>query len=250
MYADGGLVIVPLEFSSCAVQAELCEGAFEVEKDSLRFNLVADEGGRNFFNEDGDEFAVGIERFFRNDFPVGGHKIVVVRGEIAFQSVAFPFFIFAHEFSVGEDVPFHSRFHLFFGGGGKELEQSVEGVELEKVAVLAIRRTRANVLGFSSGIHPLDAERFGVFRDRFCGGRNVEYNPVVVHSVRAKSAGNVGVVHDQDERFGGCGHALKLEGRVDILSFASVERGDNCLFFEGGTGEFHAKTVVLNSIAQ
>jgi len=133
----------------------------------------------------------------------------------------------------------HRFFNLFLGGTGREIEEYVKGIELEKITVLPIGRAGAHILVFPVGAFPLNAGGRRVFGDFVGVGGDIENNPMVVNPLRAKGFGDIGVVVDEDEAFGLGGKLSKFKGRIDISPLAGIDGGDDPPFAEGWTCDLH-----------
>jgi hypothetical protein len=134
-------------------------------------------------------------------------------------------------------VILHVRSHVRFIGGGRQVKYRIEGEQLEVVMVDA-----AEVFGARSFVSVSTAIRNAFCASlrnmtdwyRCCRWGNVKNEPVDP-GIRCC----VAVFHDKNETFGLGGQLPKLEGRTDILSVASMRRGDISTIVKYWTGNKH-----------
>ena len=89
----------------------------------------------------------------------------------------------------------------------------VERVQLEEVAVLAVRRTGADVSGLP---HAVDAALAGAFGEPLAVGWKVPHQPVIEYAGRHQILRHVGIVDDQHQTLGLGRDELNASGGVTL----------------------------------
>ncbi len=73
--------------STDSIYTELGKGTFQIKSDEARIDLISNKSGRDFFNFDCCKALIFIDVDPFNDLPIGGYKVVMRWGEVAFHSI-------------------------------------------------------------------------------------------------------------------------------------------------------------------
>ncbi len=140
----------------------------------------------------------------------------------------------SNEFGFSQDVTFDDFEEILFLGAFGESEQSVEGVEFEKVAMGAARGTRAAVAQFWPRIYAGNAHRaaFGNFA-------SVE-GDIVQKPVYPVANRCIGVIDEERKTCRAFGRVGPGEWRGDIVAVTGVFGGNGFALLECGADESEA----------
>src|SRR3989344_3269502 len=120
-----------------------------------------------------------------------------------------------HKLSLVENMTGHRLLNVFLTGAFRQDQFSVESVNLKKISMLSIRRTRAVVGRIPARADAVNPGRVSILRNLADLRRNIKNNPVIPHARR-----RVRIVHNQRQSFSACGYATNNKRRADILSVA------------------------------
>lgn len=137
-------------------------------------------------------------------------------------------------------MPLHGSGHLAFGRTRLQIEDVIEGVQFEEVAMAAPGWAWPPVAQFAEIIFPLAAAftQGAIVRDAFreaptIGGQ-VKEDPM-----DKSPAGGIRIITNERKALGGGGHVIPAQRGGEVLAITGVLGGNRALVTKDGADELH-----------